>query len=54
MYEMGRTNIYWQGQLMYWGPKALIAILILIATWIVQRDVIWAFLKAIDRIPPLQ
>jgi hypothetical protein len=54
MYEMGQTNSYWQGQLMYWGPKALIAILILIATWIVARVVKWAFQKAIDRIPALQ
>jgi hypothetical protein len=54
MYEMGRTNTYWQGQLMYWGPKVLIAILILIATWIVARVVKWAFQKAIDRIPALQ
>ena len=54
MYEMGRTNTYWQGQLMYWGPKALIAILILIATWIVARVVKWAFQKAIDRIPALR
>jgi len=54
MYEMGRTNTYWQGQLMYWGPKVLIAILILIATWIVARVVKWAFQKAIDRIPALR
>jgi hypothetical protein len=54
MYEMGRTNTYWQGQLMYWGPKVLIAILILVATWIVARVVKWAFQKAIDRIPALQ
>jgi hypothetical protein len=51
---MGRTNTYWQGQLMYWGPKVLIAILILVATWIVARVVKWAFQKAIDRIPALQ
>jgi hypothetical protein len=54
MYEVGRTNTYWQGQLMYWGPKVLIAILILVATWIVARVVKWAFQKAIDRIPALQ
>jgi hypothetical protein len=39
---------------MYWGPKVLIAILILIATWIVARVVKWAFQKAIDRIPALR
>ena len=54
MYEMGRTNTYWQGQLMYWGPKVLIALLILVVTWIVARVVKWAFQKAIDRIPALR
>ncbi len=54
MYEMGRTNSYWQAQLMYWGPKVLIAILILVATWIVARVVKWALQKTIDRIPALR
>ncbi|HWI76974.1 MAG TPA: mechanosensitive ion channel [Sphingomicrobium sp.] len=54
MYEMGRANGYWQAQLMYWGPKVLIAILILVATWIVARVVKWAMQKAIDRIPALR
>jgi hypothetical protein len=54
MYEMGRANGYWQGQMIYWAPKILIAILILVATWAVARAVKWAFQKAIDRIPALQ
>lgn len=54
MYEMGRAGPYWQGQLMYWGPKALIAIIILVATWIVARAVKWALQKAVDRIPALR
>ena len=54
MYEMGRANGYWQAQLMYWAPKVLIAILILVATWIVARVVKWAMQKAIDRIPALR
>jgi hypothetical protein len=54
MYEMGRANGYWQGQMIYWAPKILIAILILLATWAVARAVKWAFQKAIDRIPALQ
>lgn len=48
------TADYWQGQLIYWGPKAVIAILVLIATWIVARAVKWALHKAIDRIPALR
>lgn len=54
MYEMGRAEGYWQGQLMYWGPKVLIALLLLLATWIVARVVKWALQKLIDRIPALQ
>jgi hypothetical protein len=48
------TSAYWQAQLMNWGPKVLIAILILIATWIVARAVKWALQKAIDRTPALK
>jgi len=48
------TSAYWQAQLMNWGPKILIAILILIATWIVARAVKWILQKAIDRTPALR
>jgi hypothetical protein len=48
------TSAYWQAQLMNWGPKILIAILILIATWIVARAVKWVIQKAIDRTPALR
>ena len=54
MYEVDASGGYWQGQLVYWGPKVLIAILILLATWIVARAVKWAMQKAIDRTPALQ
>lgn len=54
MYQTDRAGDYWQAQLMYWGPKALIALLILLVTWIVARVVKWAFQKLIDRIPALQ
>lgn len=54
MYEMGPTGDYWQAQLMYWGPKVLIALLILLATWIVARTVKWALARAISRTPALQ
>jgi hypothetical protein len=39
---------------MNWGPKILIAILILVATWIVARAVQWVLQKAIDRSPSLR
>jgi len=48
------TSAYWQAQAMNWGPKILIAILILIATWIVARAVKWVIQKAIDRTPALR
>ena len=48
------TSAYWQAQLMNWGPKILIAILILVATWLVARAVKWVIQRAIDRIPALK
>jgi len=48
------TSAYWQAQLMLWGPKIVIAILILIATWAVARAVKWILQKAIDRTPALR
>ncbi|MFP5329935.1 MAG: mechanosensitive ion channel [Alphaproteobacteria bacterium] len=54
MYEMDRAGPYWQGQLMYWGPKVLIALLILLATWIVARAVKWVLAKAVAKTPALQ
>ena len=51
---MYNTSAYWQAQLMLWGPKVAIAILILIATWIVARLVKWALQRAIDHTPLLK
>src|SRR5436305_275604 len=48
------TTAYWQAQMMTWGPKILIAILILIATYVVARTVKWVIQKAIDRTPALR
>src|SRR3954468_13923030 len=53
MYQVDQ-GAYWQAQTMYWGPKILIAILILIATWVVARAVKWVIQKAIDRTPALK
>src|SRR3954462_14974290 len=53
MYQVDQSA-YWQSQLMYWGPKVLIAILILFATWIVARAVKWVLQRAIDRSPALK
>src|SRR5918997_4358604 len=43
-----------QAQATHWGPKILIAILILVATWLVARAVKWGLQKAISRTPALQ
>ena len=48
------TSAYWQAQMMAWGPRILIAILILVATWVVARAVKWMIEKAIDRTPALR
>ena len=53
MYQVD-SGAYWQAQTMYWGPKILIAILILIVTWVVARAVSWVLRKAIDRSPALK
>jgi hypothetical protein len=53
MYQVD-SGAYWQAQAIHWGPKILIAILILIATWIVARVVGWVLRKAIDRSPALK
>ena len=53
MYQVDQ-GAYWQAQTIYWGPKILIAILILVATWIVARAVAWVLKRAIDRSPALK
>jgi Mechanosensitive ion channel, conserved TM helix len=53
MYQVDQ-GAYWQAQLLNWGPKVLIAVLILVATWAVARAVQWVLQKAIDRSPSLR
>src|SRR4051812_17391798 len=48
------TSAYWQAPLMEGGPKNLIALVIIIATWAVARAVKWVLQKAIDRTPALK
>src|SRR6476469_384813 len=48
------TSAYWQAQMMHWGPKILIAILILVVTWAVARAAKWMIQKAIDKTPALR
>lgn len=51
---MADTNAYWHAEVMDWGPRIIIALLILVATWIVARTVKWAMQRLIDRIPALR
>jgi len=51
---MADTNAYLHAQVMQWGPQVIIAILILVATWIVARGVKWAMQRLVDRIPALR
>jgi hypothetical protein len=53
MYQVD-TGAYWQAQMMNWGPRILVAILIIVATWAVARAVKWVLQKAIDRSPALK
>ncbi len=53
MYQID-TGAYWQAQMINWGPKVLIAVLIIVATWAVARAVKWVLQKAIDRSPALK
>jgi hypothetical protein len=53
MYQVDQ-NAYWQAQMMNWGPRILIAIAILVATWLVARAVKWVLQRAIDRSPTLK
>jgi Conserved TM helix len=43
-----------QDQAVVWGPRVLIALLIIVVTWIVARAVKWALLKSIDKSPTLR
>ena len=53
MYQVDQSA-YWESQFIYWGPKVLIALAILLATWFVARAAKWILQKAIDRSPTLK
>ncbi|MFN2472443.1 MAG: mechanosensitive ion channel [Sphingomicrobium sp.] len=54
MYVDSSTGAYIQDQLMLWGPRVLIALLIIVATWIVARAVKWALQRTVDKVPTLK
>ena len=54
MYQNAQPAVYWRDQLMLWGPRVLLAILILIATHFVAKAVQWAVARMVDRMPILK
>ena len=54
MYQNTTPAAYWQNQLYEWGPRVLLAILILIATHFVAKAVQWGLAKIINRVPILK
>jgi len=54
MYQTTEPARYWQDQLVLWGPKVLLALLILVVTHFVAKAVQWALAKMIDRVPVLK
>jgi len=54
MYENTTPAAYWQNQLYEWGPRVLLAILILIVTHFVAKAVQWGLAKIINRVPLLK
>ena len=54
MYQNDPGGGYWQSELMYWLPRILGAIAILVIAWLVARAAKWAIAKLVDRIPALK
>ena len=52
MYQVNQ-GAYWQAQTMYWGPKILIAIVILVATWLVGIMAALSFLGVGQILAPI-
>ena len=46
MYQTEPPARYWQTQLVEWGPRVLIAVLILIATHFVAKAVQWGIARS--------
>ena len=54
MYQNTEPAVYWQQQLVEWGPKVLFAILILVITHFVAKAVQWGIAKLVNRMPVLK
>ena len=54
MYTSDAPAAYWRDQLVLWGPKVLLAILILVVTHFIAKAIQWGVARAIDRVPVLK
>ncbi|MEO5773959.1 MAG: mechanosensitive ion channel [Sphingomicrobium sp.] len=54
MYRSDMPTAYWRDQIVQWGPKVLLAIIILIATHFIAKAVQWAVGRAVNRMPVLK
>lgn len=54
MYQTQPPARYWQTQLVEWGPRVLIAVLILVATHFVAKAVQWGISRIVDKMPILK
>ena len=54
MYQNAQPAVYWRDQLILWGPRVLLAILILIATHFIAKAVQWAVARLVDKMPILK
>ena len=54
MYQTTEPSRYWMDQVTIWGPRVLLAILILVITHFLAKAVQWAIARLIDKIPILK
>ncbi|MEO7602428.1 MAG: mechanosensitive ion channel [Sphingomicrobium sp.] len=54
MYQDTTPAAYWQNQLYEWGPRVLLAVLILVVTHFVAKAVQWGLARIINRVPILK
>ena len=54
MYRSDAPTAYWRDQMVEWGPRVVLAILILVVTHFLAKAVQWGVAKAIDRVPVLK
>jgi hypothetical protein len=54
MYRSDAPAAYWRDQMVEWGPRVILAIVILIVTHFIAKAVQWGVAKAIDRVPVLK